>query len=285
MDIFLGGEGFSFKLAARNAQETDRSHFVVVDKVDVTIKHLNIKVKQSNHKLLFSIAKPLLLKVMRPVIQKVLEKQIRDSFEKADAFLYSVYQEVQRGAKAAKENPEDAQNIYQQYVSAFQAKMTEKKEKAKEVASKTNVNVAMTKQDSIFKNISLPGGISTKATEYKELAAKGNRWESPVFSIGSAKESTDIPKLAPVSRKPHRAAQGSVRGGNHPSDNTSSNFTPSDRGGSTATSGYGNQSGSGNPSGFSNQVDQAFEPNKNVNGSNITNGSTNKTFYDGVTTR
>ena len=61
--------------------------------------------------------------------------------------------------------------------------------------------MAVTKQDSIFANISLPGGISTKATEFKELAVKGDKWESPVFSIGSAPESTDIPKLPTVTRK------------------------------------------------------------------------------------
>ena len=59
----------------------------------------------------------------------------------------------------------------------------------------------MTQHDSIFPNIKLPGGISTKATEYKELARKGDKWESPVFSIGSARESTNVPKVSPVSRK------------------------------------------------------------------------------------
>ena len=78
------------------------------------------------------------------------------------------------------------------------------------------VNMAVTKQDSVFKDISLPGGISAKATEFKELAAKGDKWESPVFSIGNAKESSDIPKLPAVTRKSHRTAAGVVRGSNHP---------------------------------------------------------------------
>ncbi|KAJ4505120.1 hypothetical protein HRR83_005901 [Exophiala dermatitidis] len=306
MDIFLGGEGFSFKIAARNAQKTDRTHFVAVDKVDVTIKHLNIKLKQSNHKLLFKIAKPLLLKVMRPVIQKLIEKQIKDNFEKADAFAYSVQKEVDRAKEAAKEDPENAGNIFQSYVNAVQAKLTEKKEKTKEVASKTNVNVAVTKQDSIFKHISLPGGISTKATEYKELAAKGDRWESPIFTIGSAKESTDIPKPRQVTRKPHSTTPAVIRGGNHPNADTSASSGYGSSGyGSTgpagadnpgATTGYntsGATSGYTNPgatSGFSNQVDRAFDTQKPVGGlsgtngsANVTNGSTNKTFYDGVT--
>ncbi|EXJ78790.1 hypothetical protein A1O1_09192 [Capronia coronata CBS 617.96] len=271
MDIFLGGEGFSFKIAARNAQKADRTHFVAVDKVDVTIKNLNIKLKQSNHKLLFKIAKPLLLKVMRPVIQKIIEKQIKDNFEKLDAFAYTVYQEVERAKTAAKEDPENAPNIFQSYVNAVQAKLTEKKEKTKEVASKTNVNVAVTKQDSMFKNISLPGGISTKATEYKELAAKGERWESPIFSIGSAKETSGIPKAKKVTRKPHSTTTPVIRGGNHPN---------------SENSGAGYQSSTGNGGGFGNQVDRAFDTQKpmGTNGSaNVTNGSTNKTYYDGVT--
>lgn len=281
MDIFLGGEGFSFKIVARNAQESDRSHFVAVDKVDVTIKHLSIKVKQSNHKLLFAIAKPLLLKTMRPVIQKVLEKQIKDSFTQADAFAYSVHQDVQRGVEAAKNDPENAPNIYQSYINSYQKKITEKKEKAKEVTSKTNVNIAMTKQDSIFKHISLPGGVSTKATEYKELAAKGDRWESPVFSIGNAKASSDIPKLRQVSRKPHNTASGTIRGGNHPASENATGTTP------TATASTGTsypKTTSSATSGFGNQVDQAFDSGKNfTNGSANVSSNNNQTYHDGVT--
>lgn len=316
MDIFLGGEGFSFKIAARNAQPSDRSHFVVVDKVDVTIKNLSVKIKQSNHKLLFTIAKPLLLKTMRPVIQKVLEKQIKDVFSQMDAFAWSVHQDVQRSVEAAKDDPENAPNIFQSYFTSYQKIMTEKKEKAQEVASKTNVNVAMTKQDSMFKNISLPGGVSTKATEYKELAAKGERWQSPVFSLGSAKESSDIPKLSKVSRKPHNTASGTIRGGNHPNADPMSGATTSSSQGypssiptTTSSQGYSSNiptstsnqgyptsiptstSNQGYPtsipattpmattgaaSGFSNQVDQAFDTNTGIS-SNLSNGSTKVT--------
>jgi len=200
--------------------------------------------------------------------------------------------------------------------------MIEMKEKAKEVTSNTNVNVAMTQQDSIFQNISLPGGISSKATEYKQLAAKGDRWESPVFSIGSAKASSDIPKLTQVTRKSHNVAGATVRGGNHP--NSGSNFSPN---GTASSTGQGLSSGAGTgagfagaglasnghsenattgtattypagagypsgtaTSGFSNQLDQAFDSRKGVSGvqptngsANVTNGSATKTYYDGVT--
>ncbi|KAK5085661.1 hypothetical protein LTR05_004949 [Lithohypha guttulata] len=241
MDIILSGEGFGFKIAARNATKaTDRTHFLHIDKVDVTIKTLDIKVKQSNHKLLFKLAKSLLLKVMRPAIQKAIEKQIKDNFEKFDAMAYSVYNEVQRSKQAAKNDPEQAANIYQRYVNAIQQKMTEKKKKAENQSKKTDVKVALTKEDSMFKNISLPGGISTKATEYKQLAAKGDRWESPIFGIGSAKESTSLPHASKVTRKPHNTRSAGVRGGNHPNSSDSSGGLT----GSSGQSGYG-QSGSG----------------------------------------
>lgn len=276
MDIILGGEGFSFKIAARNAHKKDRTKFIAVDKVDVEVKNLQVKIKQSNHKLLFGIAKPLLLKVMRPAIQKVIEKQIRQSFEQADAYAWSIHQEARKAIEYAKNDPENAPSIYQQYVNAIKNKATAKKQKAEEVAKKTDVNLAVTKNDSIFQNISLPGGISTKATEYQNLAAKGDRWESPVFSIGSAKESTDIPKLAQVTRKPHNATQTVLRDRN--------TATGTNTGAFGTNTGVGAPTGAG--SGLGTQLDQAFEPNKNIGG--VSNGGahptgTTGTYYDGVT--
>lgn len=261
MDILLAGDGFSFKIAARNAAKTtDRTHFIAIDKVDVTIKNLDIKIKQSNHKLLFRIAKSLVLKVMKPAIQKAIEKQIKDNFEKADAFAYSIYKEVEKAKKTAKEDPEQAANMYQQYVNAFQKKLTEKKKKAEAVKKNTEVNVAMTQQDSIFKNISLPGGISTKATEYKDLAAKGNKWESPVFGIGSARESTNLPHATKVTRKPHQTRSPGVRGGNHPNANTSgSDFSGQTYGGSGPTDQtYGRSGATGQTYGGSGTTDQVY---------------------------
>lgn len=135
------------------------------------------------------------------------------------------------------------------------------------------MNMAVTQHDSIFQNINLPGGISTKATEFKDLAAKGDKWESPVFGIGSAAESTDIPKLSPVTRKPHNAASGSVRGQNLQSSggnlsspgygqdtNGTSHGYNQGVGASSAAPGMpGYPTTNGAPSGgFSNQVDQAF---------------------------
>jgi hypothetical protein len=274
MDIILGGEGFSFKIAARNAHKKDRTHFIAIDKVDVEVKNLQIKLKQSNHKLLFGIAKPLLLKVMRPAIQKAISKQIQQSFEQADQYAWGIHQEAQKAINAAKNDPENAPAIYQHYLNAIKSQATAKKEQAEraaERAKKTDVNLAVTQNDSIFKNISLPGGISTKATEYQQLAAKGDKWESPVFSIGSAKESTDIPKLAQVTRKPHNTRQSGLR------DASSAN-----------TGAYGGAS-TGVGAGLGNQMDRAFEPTKPLG--DVTNGGANPTnvtsgtYYDSATTQ
>jgi hypothetical protein len=142
--------------------------------------------------------------------------------------------------------------------------------------------MAMTKQDSVFQNISLSGGISTRATEFKELAATGDRWESPVFTMGSAKESTDIPQLPSLTRKPHRTAAGVLRGGNHPTSgqNAGSGYHP------TMTSPGHKENGT---SGFSNEVDQAFDSKaNNTAGLPTTNGvptSGTTPSYDGVPAR
>ena len=216
MDIFMGGTGFSFKVeleTADKAREHAQTHFFKVTKVETDIQNLSVKLKKSNHKLLFNMFKPLLLKVMRPAIQKVLEKQIKDSVNQVDGMLYDIKKEADRAAAEAKRNPdpENLQNMYQRYASAAQSRVMQgkqKKEQVQERTKDTQVNVAVTQHDSIFKNISLPGGISTKATEYKELAAKGDKWESPIFSIGSARETSSLPQLAKVTRKPHGRSEG-----------------------------------------------------------------------------
>ncbi|KAH7113828.1 hypothetical protein B0J11DRAFT_541384 [Dendryphion nanum] len=213
MDVFMGGTGFSFKVEMENAEKGDNIHYFKINKVTSDIDNLQIKLKKSNHKLLFSLFKPLLLKVMRPVIQKVLEKQIKDNVNQLDAILFDIKKEAERAQEEARRNPDpqNIQNIYQRYASAGQKRVMQgkqKKEKLEQRAKDTKVNVAVTQQDSIFQNISLPGGISSKATEYKDLAAKGEKWESPVFSIGSAKESSSLPKIGNVTRKPHGRTGG-----------------------------------------------------------------------------
>ncbi|KAI4163415.1 MAG: hypothetical protein LQ342_002922 [Letrouitia transgressa] len=244
MDIFMGGTGLSFKIAMETADKSDRQHFFKINKVDVDMKSLTIKMKQSKHKLLFNFFKPLLFRVVKPALTKVLEKLIKDQAHQLDAKAYEIHQEAERVAKVAKQNPEKAPNIYNRYVQAAQKTLTKNKEKAQAVASDKKTNVAMTQNDSIFQNIKLPGGISTKATEYKNLAAKGEKWESPVFVIGSAPESTGITKPPAVTRKPHNVSSGGVRGPQTTNPNTSSGID-----------GIGQTNGT---AGFSNQVNQAF---------------------------
>ncbi|KAH8123281.1 hypothetical protein LI328DRAFT_135434 [Trichoderma asperelloides] len=212
LDLLLPGEGFSFRLKVSTPEKKDAEHVFKVEKVDVNVQGLKLKVKKSNHKLLFSLFKPLALKAIRPGLQKAIEKAIKDQCNQADQFLYQVKQEADRAVEEAKDNPEEAPNIYMRYYNATQKRILQGKEKAKAFVQDKKVNVAVTKQDSIFPDIHLPGGISSKATEYKELAAKGDKWESPVFSIGDAKKSTDIPSVPRIERKAHAVSGGHTNG-------------------------------------------------------------------------
>lgn len=251
MDIFMGGSGFSFKLAMETADKSDRQHFFKIDSVTVDIKSLNIKLKQSKHKTLFNLFRPLLFAVVRPAVGKVLEKLIKDQVHLADGKAYEIHQEAERASRAVQNDPENAPNIYSRYVQATQTVMTQKKAKAQDAAADKKANVAMTQMDSIFPEIKLPGGISTKATEYKQLAMKGDKWESPVFGIGSASETSNLPNLAQVSRKPHSSASGGVRGAQNlePGQSTFGQAQPRTDGTTGTTNGS---------TGFGNEVSQAF---------------------------
>jgi hypothetical protein len=232
MDVFLGGEGFGFKLALSSADKHDRARFFKVDSVHVTIKHLNIKLKQSKHKTMFSIFKPLLLKVLKPVIVKALEQQIRKSFADLDAFSYRIYQEQKKVERSLKENPdpEHAQNIYNRYYQALQKEMVSRKQKAEAKMEDKHANMAVTAEDSMFKDIKLPGGISTKATEYREQAHQGDRWENDIFGIGSARPTSDLPQPGIVERKSPHAHRRTVKDrdaasfGGHSRDSGYQNF-------------------------------------------------------------
>ncbi|KAF1944124.1 hypothetical protein EJ02DRAFT_452739 [Clathrospora elynae] len=182
----------------------------------------------------------------------------------------------------------------------------QKKEQLKEKTKETQVNVAVTQHDSIFKNIFLPGGISSKATEYKDLAAKGDKWESPVFSIGSAKETSSLPSAPKITRKAHGReggygsdmgqATGTSQGlgasqglnpaqGLNPTglDSTSQGYGSSQPGYGSSQTGHGQSTGAGltgglpgshGGQGFGNQVDNAF--NTTTTGSSGLPGTTDK---------
>lgn len=255
-DIFMGGTGLSFKIEAENADKSDRQHFIKINKVNVDVKNVNIKLKKSSHKILFALAKPIILKALRPALQKALEKQIKDSVHQLDAMIYEIKSEADKAAAEFKKNPdpEHAQSIYQRYASIAQQKLMQGKQKKAELDERTKdskVNMAVTKHDSIFPNINLPGGISTKATEYKDLATKGDKWESPVFSIGSAKETSSLPKVANVSRKSPHASHGSPLGAGASGATGALSH-------SNGAAGNGYANGNGANGAFSSQVDQAF---------------------------
>lgn len=212
MDILLGGSGFSFRMKLSNAQTPDRQNFFKVDKVDVSIKNLNIKLKKSRHSVLFRLFKRAMLRFLRPIIQKVLESQIKEHFYRLDSMAFQIKKDADRAKIQARQNQENAPNIYERYINAAQKQLMQGKNKQtqKEVGEK-KANIAMTKQDSIFPNLSLPGGISKKATEYKELGMQGEKWESPVFKLGSAPRSDDILPAPQVARKKHPVTQGGLR--------------------------------------------------------------------------
>lgn len=205
-NLFMGGEGFSFRMKLSSADAKDRQHFFKVEKVDADVKHLDVKMVKCKHKLLFNLLKPVMLKILRPVVRKIAEKQIKDQFNQLDETLYLIKQEADRALEEARADPQNAPNIYRRYLNATQKQMLERKQKAQQQAAKVTdrkVNLAITKEDSAFPNVHLPGGISSKATEFKELARKGEKWESPVFSIGSSGKSNDIPAAPQVAHKLH----------------------------------------------------------------------------------
>ncbi|CAF9908387.1 hypothetical protein IMSHALPRED_006659 [Imshaugia aleurites] len=276
MDIFMGGSGFSFKIAMETADKSDRQHFFKINTVTVDIKSLTIKLKQSKHKTLFNLFRPLMFAVLRPAVGKVLEKLIKDQVHNADAKAYSIYKEAEKAGIAAQQDPENAPNIYSRYVTAAQNEFTNKQQKAQEVSADKKANVAMTQMDSIFPEIKLPGGISTKATEYKQLAAKGDKWESPIFGIGSAAETKSFPTISKVTRKPHSAASGGVKGPQNLEAGQSTFGQAQPR----TEQGYDQANGS---SGFSSQVDQSFGNTASANDYSFknTSGAANGGITDG----
>lgn len=199
-----------------------------------------------------------------------------------DSLLWKVKQEADRAQKEALGNPDQAANIYQRYVTAAQKQFMQGKDKAQAVAQDKKVNMAMTKQDSIFPNIHLQGGISSKATEYKNMAMEGQEWRSPIFKLGSASTSSNIPEATKITQKQHNVTGGGVRGpqniGNSDSM-TNQLHDPNAQAAGTANGPVTNDSAN-----FSNQVDNAFRPEgtpatalngKATNGSTaVTNGHT-----------
>ena len=249
MDIFLGGEGFGFKIAASTAQTEDSQHFVKLDKVDVNIRHMNIKLKKSKHKALFAVFKPMLFNVVRPAMEKVVEKQIRDAFRRGDGFAFDVHREAKKAQESAKRDPEQQRNAYAVYFDAIKSQMQKKKEESQKGPKRdTKIQTSTTLHDSLFPNIELPGALSSKATAIADRAKKGDRWKSEIFSIGAASPSADIPKPNPITRKPHNVAEG----GRVEPDGAGVSETGATNGTNGATNGYSSR-------GFADEVSTAID--------------------------
>ncbi|KAL2271494.1 hypothetical protein VTJ83DRAFT_865 [Remersonia thermophila] len=230
-NFLLAGDGFTFRIRLSSPDGHDgdkkaKSSFFRVDKVDVTVHNLRVKLIQSQHKLLFNLFKPLLLRVLRPVLQNTLEKAIRDQAAEIDSLLFEVKQEADRARQAAfsrRLRPDEegqslraAPNAYRRYAAAVQRRILLRgKEKARAAAAaaaaaERKINYAVTREDSIFPEIHLPGGFSDKATELRRLAREGDGWESPAFSIGTAAPSTDVPPAPKIVKKSHPRVVGST---------------------------------------------------------------------------
>jgi Protein of unknown function (DUF4449)/Family of unknown function (DUF5923) len=222
VDIFLGGHGLSFTLKLATAEKKDRNRIFKIENVNVVIKGLNIVLKKSTHKTLFNFFRPLLMGIMKPLIVKAAEVQIRKSFDQVDEQLYAVQKEYEKARdKAQDQSPEESANMVNQYIQAIQTRFNEKKEKAKEKAPQpkvcglqnhayNQVNIATTKETSMFPKISLPDGISTQATKYREMSREGNEWRSPVFDLGTANP-TRIPEPEKITRKsPHEHSRATI---------------------------------------------------------------------------
>ncbi|KAJ5281194.1 hypothetical protein N7478_006566 [Penicillium angulare] len=282
MDLLLHGEGFSVKIAASTVDKKDKQHFIKLDKVSVNVKNLDIKLKKSSHKVLFSTFKPMLFRVVRPALEKVVEAQIREAFQKGDGWAYEIQTEAKKAAEAAREDPENAPGMFSRYADAIRARGQAKAKEAEAVVKRdTKVQTVMTMHDSIFPDIKLPGGVSTKATEYVDIAAKGEKWESPIFSIGNASESGDIPSTGPITRKTHTTADGIAGGGAGGGAGGPAAAAGTSGAVAAATHGTNGTNGAskvaGYPSrGFSDELDQAFVNEKVTNGTNgVINSSVN----------
>lgn len=207
VDISLAGNGLSFEMGVATAQPRDKEHLFKVGKVDVDIRHLKIKLVESKFKLPWNLIGPILTKVMNPVITKVVEKVLKQQFQKWDQAAWEIKQDANKALQESKEAPGGKKvNVYSRYLSSTKKYMDQKKEeqkkKAADKATNKKVNIAYTMHDSIFPDIKLPGATSEKATKYKDLAQQGDKWQSPVFSIGQASQSNDIPRAPKIQEKP-----------------------------------------------------------------------------------
>jgi len=210
MDVYLGGEGLSFRIDVETAQPQDGEHIFKVSKVRVNLKHLRIKLVKSKFRVVFALVRPFVIRALRPALQKAVERQLKQTATRIDVHAFNVRRAVKQAQSDfhADPSPENARSIYMRYATALKAELSARKkktaakaDKAAGEAVKREVRLAMTQHDSLLPDVHLESGLSSRATEFADLAAKGSRWESPVFSLGSASETANPPKPAQPTRK------------------------------------------------------------------------------------
>lgn len=242
-DFYLGRDGLSFTISLSTATAKSPNSYFQVDNVKVNIQDLDVRLRKSRHKILFAIFRPLLLMIAKPAIKAVLQQQIKKSFNDLDQMAYDVRLEKKRIAHDVKVNPDSAKkpSIFQMYSDAVKNEMFKSREKKAEANKgkpdrEAKTNIAMTQHDSMFKNIILPKGISSnKATKYKEMALSGERWTSPIFSIGSASVTDSIGGSEKISRRDEKLGAAGAGAGAGVGSGTGYNTS---RGGNTGSGGY-----------------------------------------------
>ena len=215
-NILVPNNGFACAMRLHTEVNQDGQNYFKVENVDVKITDLQITLVKSNHKVLFNVFKSMMLKVLRAPIQRAMESAVKDQCNQFVSLLNNLNSEAQSGLQEILSDPDQAMDIFQRYLDAALKRLLQGLQQVKSKAADTKVNVAMDKEDSMFPNIHLPGGISSKATQYRELARTGDKWESKVFSLGEADKSTDIPEPPKIERKDHQISANSAMNGDYP---------------------------------------------------------------------
>ncbi|KAK9234989.1 hypothetical protein V1525DRAFT_428130 [Lipomyces kononenkoae] len=240
-DFFVPREGLGIKMRLSTCTSGSRKTFFNLDEVQVKIKDLGARLKKSNHMILFTIFRPLLITIVKPGLKRTLQKQIRETFNQLDETAYNIYINKKHTAADVRQNPdiEKEPSTLDMYWEATKSELLRQKEHKRELEAKGikpegKVNVAMTQDDSILKDVVLPTGFtSAKVAFFKKMAAEGDRWKSKVFSLGSAAPSKEFPVPREISRRSRETAAQKIDIVNAPSKSADRSGDSEQRGSTT----------------------------------------------------
>jgi len=224
MDIFLGGNGLSVLIELETADRfsptskafgddnglSGGAHYFKASQVKVNLSTLKIKVRKSNHKFLIAIMKPILLRLLKPIVTRIAANEAKKAIAELDEIVSEIRTEAKRAKEVEKKlAPEDRgkQATYSRYAELVKNRyQTNKEAKAKVNETKTGdskFQFVMTQDQTMFPNITLPAGISSKTMQYRSMADQGTEWQSPVFKIGNARPTAagKIPTPPKIVRK------------------------------------------------------------------------------------